>query len=202
MEPIDADRRFQFIYEHDVWEGGSGPGSLPSGTLAYRSFVEFFIQENKIRTVTDLGCGDWQFARYMDWSSTHYVGIDVVPELVERNKSLFGRDNVEFRLASGPNDLPGGDLVLCKEVLQHLPNAYVQIYIDHMRAKYKYCLITNSVGPTAGLNSDIQMGEFRPLRIDPPPFNANGAYVLNYFPCKVDDSWMMKNSVFLIIGHR
>src|SRR5689334_19166712 len=106
---IDADLRnaFDDIYRHDRWTHGSGPGSLPSSTIEYRAFVERFIKENDVRTVTDLGCGDWQSSRLMDWSGLHYVGFDVVDFIVERNREQFARENVRFELLTDISELPG-----------------------------------------------------------------------------------------------
>ena len=95
-------QQFERIYASDSWEGGSGPGSLPSSTILYRRFVENFIYENNIRTVTDLGCGDWQFSRYMNWSSVRYIGLDIVGELVERNNARFASEKIEFRVSNSP----------------------------------------------------------------------------------------------------
>jgi SAM-dependent methyltransferase len=194
-------RMFENVYENDIWDGGSGPGSSPESTTLYRAFVEAFVHENNVKTVTDLGCGDWQFSRYVNWSNVNYVGLDVVPALVERNNARFASEKIEFRLSTSPNTLPGGDLILCKEVLQHLSNHLIFEYLAAIQDTYKFALITNSVGPSGGMNKDIAPGDFRPLRVDLPPFNAKGAHVLTYYPCKKADEWVMKNSVFLMLGN-
>jgi hypothetical protein len=49
---------FDFIYAHDEWEGGSGPGSFPGSTAQYRAFLQDFMRKNKIRSVVDVGCGE------------------------------------------------------------------------------------------------------------------------------------------------
>src|SRR5687768_14802493 len=96
---IDADTRaaFEAIYRQDKWTNGSGPGSTPSSTIEYRAFLERFIRENNVRSVTDLGCGDWQFSNLIDWSGLEYTGFDVVDFLVHRNQENYGQDNIRFR---------------------------------------------------------------------------------------------------------
>ena len=104
---------------------GSGPGSSPANTIEYRAFVSRFIEANGIRRVIDLGCGDWQVSRFLDWSGVEYVGLDVVPEIVERNRSRYGQANLRFEICDSPEALPEGDLLLSKELLQHLPNSTI-----------------------------------------------------------------------------
>lgn len=189
---------FRSIYIEDRWTNGSGPGSVASSTIEYRAFVERFIRENDVRTVTDLGCGDWQFSRLMDWSGVDYVGFDVVDFLIDRNRAAHGRTNIRFEVLNDIGDLPGGDLLLSKEVLQHLPNALVAEYVREIRKKYRLALITNAIEPVAIANGDIEPGDWRPLRLDRPPFDVPGAHVFIYFPQSGSHFW--RNGVFLIVG--
>lgn len=189
---------FQDVYREDRWSNSSGPGSLPSSTIEYRSFVESFIFANSVKTITDLGCGDWQFSRFMNWSEVNYVGLDVVPDLIERNNQLYSPSNIEFRLSEGTESLPGGDLLIAKEMLQHLPNKLIAEYLNVIVAKYKYALLTNSVAPSEGTNMDIEPGQYRPLRLDIEPFNTKGAVVFTYFPRNNIQMW--RNATFLLLG--
>lgn len=191
--------RFQSIYKNNTWNGGSGPGSSPSSTIEYRAFLERFIFENNIKSVTDLGCGDWQFSRFINWSNVTYTGVDVVPELVAANNSNFAAPNISFRTLENPNSLPGGDLLIAKEVLQHLPNDMITAYITHISRIYKFSLITNSVPLSDANNHEIELGGFRPLRIQAPPFNARGAVIFVYYPRNKHKIWY--NTVFLMFGH-
>ncbi len=189
---------FEEIYREDRWSNGSGPGSMPSSTIEYRAFIERFIKENEVRSVTDLGCGDWQFSRLIDWSDVDYVGFDVVGHLIERNRREYGRKNIRFQQFEDVSDLPGGDLLLSKEVLQHLPNEIVLNYLEEIRRKYKFALLTNAIEPSDIANRDIVAGDWRPLRRDQPPFNIRGATVSIYFPQSGSHFW--RNGIFLMIG--
>ncbi len=189
---------FEAIYKQDAWSGGSGPGSRPTNTIEYRGFLERFIEANRVRSVTDLGCGDWQFSKQIDWSGVSYTGFDVVDSVVMNNRARHARPNIAFKLFRGLEDLPGGDLLVCKEVLQHLPNATILDYIPAIRAKYRFALLTNSTEPQDGANQDIDFGGYRPLRLDEPPFTIPGAKVFTYFP--QGGSYLWKNVVFLVMG--
>ncbi len=197
---VDANLRgtFEEIYREDRWTNGSGPGSSPSSTIEYRAFVERFIKENDVRSVTDLGCGDWQFSRLMDWSNVEYDGFDLVGFLIERNREQFGRSNIRFEQLNDIGDLPGGDLLLSKEVLQHLPNEMIATYLEEIRRKYKFALLTNAIEPVDIANRDIEAGDWRPLRLDRPPFAIRGATVSIYFPQSGSHFW--RNGIFLMIG--
>lgn len=189
---------FEAIYREDRWSNGSGPGSHPDNTIEYRAVLARFMEANGIRTVTDLGCGDWQFSRWVDWSRVDYLGLDIVPGVVERNQAEHGRDGVRFAMFTGIECLPGGDLLVSKEVLQHLPNATVQEYLALIRRKYRHALITNAVEPAGIANQDIAAGNWRPLRLGEPPFGAPGAVVQTYYPQSGSHFW--RNGVFYMPG--
>ena len=190
--------KFEDIYREDHWTNGSGPGSLPKHTIEYRAFLSKFIAENKIEKVTDLGCGDWQSTRLMDWNGIHYVGLDVVRWIVERNNEIYGSESIEFRHFTDLAQLPGGDLCICKEVFQHLPNDVVQAHLNVISRRYRFALITNFVEPEEDCNREIGIGDGRPLRLEQPPFNARGCNVFSYNP--QSGSWIFKNRVFLLFG--
>jgi SAM-dependent methyltransferase len=189
---------FERVYRDSEWGHGSGPGSSPANTIEYRAFVSRFIEANGIRSVTDLGCGDWQFSHLMDWSGVEYLGFDVVPEIVERNRSRFSQPNLRFEVFASVEALPGGDLLLAKEVLQHLPNSSINEYLDAIRQKYRFALLTNSTEPWNLANREIEPGGFRPIRLEKPPFSAPGAIVFTYFPQA--PTYIFKNAVFLMLG--
>ena len=191
---------FADIYRHDRWSNGSGPGSAPSSTIEYRAFIERFMVENGVRSVTDLGCGDWQFSRLIDWSGIAYHGFDLVDFVVEENRRRFASETIRFDVLTDRADLPGGDLLLCKEVLQHLPNAMIADYLAAIRPKYRFALITNAIEPLDLANRDIAAGDWRPLRLEDEPFRAPGANVLVYFPQQGSHFW--RNGVFLMLGER
>lgn len=191
-------KKFENVYREDLWTNGSGPGSLPKHTIEYRAFLSKFLSENEIKTVTDLGCGDWQSSRFMDWTEIHYIGLDVVPSIVGKNNRNYGSERIEFRHFSDLDQLPGGDLCICKEVLQHLPNDIVQKHLDAIASRYRFALITNFVEPDEECNRDIEIGGGRPLRLERAPFNAHGCNVFSYNP--QSGSWIFKNRVFLLFG--
>jgi hypothetical protein len=63
----------------------SGPRSRPENVVQYAAFVSKFISEHGIRSVVDLGCGDFQAGRRIELGKAKYLGCDVVPLVIERN---------------------------------------------------------------------------------------------------------------------
>jgi SAM-dependent methyltransferase len=197
---VAASQAFQAIYRERSWGRGSGPGSSPSNTIEYRAFIERFIEANGVTTVTDLGCGDWQFSYLIDWSGKEYLGLDLVPEVIAENRKHFSAPNIRFEEFKTIDQLPTGDLLIAKEVLQHLPNQMITEYLVAIRKKYRFALFTNSSEPKALANKDIAVGEFRPLRLQDEPFKVPGAIIFIYFPRT--ENYVFKNTVLLTLGDR
>lgn len=172
--------RFTATYAANEWRYGSGHGSLPINNVPYIEFISNFIVRNDIRTVVDLGCGDWQFSRFMDWSKVKYAGFDLVEAVINENNNNFSSENVEFKLLRDLSSIPSADLLICKDVMQHLPNRIVIDYIEFAFRKFRYILITNDDLPEQWLNGDIRAGNFRPVRLDRHPFNYPAATVFGW----------------------
>jgi hypothetical protein len=163
---------FQRIYAQNLWGFGSGHGSLPRATKTYRTFVETFIRENGVKSVIDFGCGDWQFSRFIDWSGSGYLGLDVNAGLIQRNRSKYASDAIRFEVAPERfSDVPGGELLLVKDVLQHLPTAVVHQFMAEVVTRFRFALITNCVRPAAALNREIEIGDWRPLDLRARPYS-------------------------------
>ena len=167
---------FSDVYERDLWNGGSGPGSAPENTVEYRRFLQEFLDgfDYPVKVV-DLGCGDWRIGELMDWSGVDYVGVDVVPEVIEANRRRDTPDNVSFVcLDALVDDLPEGDVLVAKDVLQHWPNADVVRLLDAAEERFTFTMVTNDVSSKshpAKVNSDIALGDWRPIDIERAPFD-------------------------------
>jgi hypothetical protein len=172
---------FTKIYATSGWGKGSGNGSNPECTVEYRSFLERFIVMNAVTSVIDIGCGDWQSSRYINFNNAHYIGFDLVDAVVEQNNKIFGSKDrkVEFRkMPIDPSDLPVAQLLIMKDVLQHMTDRQIAFYRDKVFPKYPLCLITNSWQAINYLhNVEISAGAFRTLDLRVKPYLFKGAYV-------------------------
>lgn len=163
-------------------EGHSGGGSTLANTVAYRQFLQSFLKAYDIRSVVDLGCGDWEFSKTIDWNGIDYYGYDVVDFLIENNRAKYQASNIHFIYSDGiATELLPADLLICKDVLQHLPNGDIMAFIEQLPL-FKYCLITNDVDPLSGTsdNEEICRGGFHPVDLTRPPFLLNGDKVFTY----------------------
>lgn len=151
-----------------------------SCTIAYRIQLQKLLKEKQITSVVDLACGDWQFSRMLNWSKIHYIGIDA-PSIVERNNKLYGTPLIEFvNLDAIKDNLPAADLLICKDVLQHLSDSDIHALIPKF-SQFRYCLLTNDYSPMIEVNYPYEIqGGYRKLDLTKPPFNLVGEVLLEY----------------------
>ncbi len=179
---------FDTIYKGGVWGetggvGSSGFGSSLRATLLYRAFLQQFLKDAAIRSVVDAGCGDWEFSQAIDWSGVDYKGYDIVPAVIARNQQRYGKPKVRFFVGDILRDeLPAADLLIVKNVLQHLTNADVAEFLKRL-PRYKHALLINGVSERtlSAKNDDIAVGKYRELDPTRPPFKARGAKLLTYW---------------------
>ena len=177
LQNFDKDnlgKQFDAIYSVNRWGTGSGAGSLPQVTAGYREFLQNFIAQRNIKTIADVGCGDWQFSRLMDFSKVQYTGYDVSSIVIEQNTKLYQKDNIKFVHYDGDfEQVEPADLLICKDVLQHLPNAYIHNFLKVL-PKFQYALITNDIDELKPENNNIDLpvaGGFRAIDLRAAPFN-------------------------------
>lgn len=186
---LGLQHRFEKIYATNLWQYGSGEGSLPIHTKGYVRFIERFIRSRAITSVVDVGCGDWQFSRSIDWHGANYRGFDVVRPVIEANVAKYANDSISFHLAPEEfADLPEADLLIAKDVLQHWSHQTIQTFL-RVLPKYKYALITNSIDvpprrfwrpDPREKNRDIEDGDYRRLDLRLPPYNLPGSAVYSF----------------------
>ena len=187
---------FSDIYEKSLWGESkekfcSGMGSSEVNSNEYVAWVNQFITDKKIRSVVDLGCGDFQVGRRLELGSASYTGCDVVPQLVAHNNETFGNENISFKVCNIIEDeLPEADFCMIRQVFQHLSNDSIQSVLQKLK-KYKYVLITDCQpnGDRQRINYD--MPNFSGTRnvvhgtglwLENAPFNVDGevAFELTY----------------------
>ncbi len=173
------------IYDLNLWGGKgfdfySGEGSHhPEIINPYLDVVTAFLKsQNNDLMICDLGCGDFNIGKHLTKHAKKYIAIDIVDTLIERNKALFKRDNLEFYCLDIVKDkLPKADCVIIRQVLQHLSNTEIQHVLTKLKT-YKYIILTEHI-PLGNFipNQDIITGQGIRLKqnsgvnILEPPFN-------------------------------
>lgn len=145
---------------------GSGSGSHDEKIITpYMDLLIKLIINNNIRLITDLGCGDfWIMRQILGFLAEKnynffYNGVDVVEELIKYNSETFNQPNIKFHCMDAAQDdaeLPFGELLIIRQVLQHLSNADIKKILDKAHG-FKFILVTESVydGADKIFNVDI-----------------------------------------------
>ena len=183
---------FTMIYQEELWKGSesvSGYGSGMKYTENLQKAIVEIVNNFKIVSILDLACGDFNWMRYVvDKLPSSYLGVDIVVSLIEKNKLKHESDNVKFTTLDVINDeIPSANLVICRDVLFHLPNEDILRIINKIvDSPSKYLLITNHIAMETDSfeNTDISTGDFRRIDLFKPPFSLPKSFILN-----VDD-WL------------
>ena len=125
---------FTKIYDKKIWGNGSGAGSSPAYNKKYMEFLQNYLHDKSIKSVLDIGCGDWQHSQFINWEGINYSGLDVVKSVVDKNNNLYGKENIKFfhmdtTMASIPSKF---DLVILKDVLQHWDDETIITFMDKL----------------------------------------------------------------------
>jgi SAM-dependent methyltransferase len=134
---------FNNIYASNSWGYKSGQGSDPKYAQEWIDLVNNFIKKNNIKTVLDLGCGDWRIGKELNLQDVRYTGVEVssiiFDEIINNEK-----DNIKFINSDIKEfEFPQADLILIKDVLQHLDVDSVKIIMNKIFKSTKYALISN-----------------------------------------------------------
>ena len=170
---------FNRIYAEGGWgkdvtgKGTSGFGSTLEITREYRAYVEDFMKKHAVRSVIDAGCGDWSFSSAMDWGDASYLGIDIASDVITAVRKKHEKGKIKFQVGDITEDLPAADLLISKDVLQHLSNKLVHNFIRNnlRKRKYMWVILTNDRGTN---NSDVESGRYRAIDLAGPPFDVRG----------------------------
>jgi hypothetical protein len=183
--PWPTKKVMEQIYAKKLWGRGesdfySGAGShQPEIVDPYLETVTTFLQSfDEPIVVCDLGCGDFNVGKKLVEHTQKYIAVDIVPELIHRNKEIFINDKLEFHcLDIASNELPDGDCAILRQVLQHLSNAEIQQILPQL-TKYQYLIVTEHIPEGEFVaNVDIIAGQGIRLKkqsgvdLQAPPFN-------------------------------
>lgn len=175
MEPY-----FTNIYESNHWgnngisaySGSSGDGSnIDYNSTTYVPFLKKFITDNNIKTVVDLGCGDFRCGNiiYGDLDVS-YTGYDTYKKVVDYNLTKFQFPKYSFvhlDFCNNKESIVSGDMCILKDVIQHWELNDIYTFLDYLVdvKKFKYILICNCCRQSQH-DTNIRIGECRELSCD------------------------------------
>ncbi|CAK0833063.1 unnamed protein product, partial [Prorocentrum cordatum] len=191
---LSVEDAFAKIYDTNAWGKGSGAGSVPAHCLKWIEFVRRFIRERGVKSVVDLGCGDWQFSPYIYHDlDVEYTGYDVVPRVIEANRAAWGDQGYRFEhleFSTRVAEIAPADLYILKDVLQHWSSARVSQFLRELLsgsgrsgpARRGHVLVCNCAEPEDWPEDDVLDGGWRPLVASRSPLLEFSPEVLLRFP--------------------
>jgi SAM-dependent methyltransferase len=188
----DIKELFTDIYKMNAW--GGEPGTFYSGkgthhpkTIIYMKNIIRLIKSNNIRSVLDIGCGDFtMMSKVLKLVDVYYTGVDLVEEMIRHHQEAYRNASTRFMVLDAVvEELPEADMVTVRQVLQHLSNIQIQQILNKLR-RFRYVLITEHMlsGDAVVPNLDQLPGQHNRSRlnsgvfIDKPPFNIMDSRIL------------------------
>ena len=151
--PMPQKDVFTEIYKKQIWGDGSeknplsGGGSNPNSASPYVEFIRQTIESNGVESVLDVGHGDWTMWRDYKFENVSYIGIDVASEISNDLTMKFGNNSRKFLEFESENYVyPPSDLIISKEVLQHLPNKDVILFLEKI-SEFEHIVLCNGFYP-------------------------------------------------------
>jgi hypothetical protein len=152
LSRLSLQEAFDEVYRKNMWrQGDSSSGVGSEGVLAdrYIELVLKYASENGLRTAVDAGCGDFSVGSRLAPHFGRYTAFDLSPFVIENNKRHFATltRNVTFHVGDMTSTMfPSGDLILIRQVLQHLTNAQIEQILKNLEAsEWRRALITEDV---------------------------------------------------------
>ena len=169
----DRSERFQRIFNDNLWgnnESVSGEGSNLSRTAVVRAKLPGLLARHGVRSILDAPCGDFFWMKAVDLGGIDYTGVDIVPEIIARDVEQYGGPGRRFILGDLVVDaLPQADLILCRDCLVHLPYAETRKTLENFRRSGATWLLTTTFTEPRD-NRDIELGDWRPINLERPPY--------------------------------
>ncbi|AWH74375.1 SAM-dependent methyltransferase [Dokdonia sp. Dokd-P16] len=166
-KPWPTKKAMEQVYDLKLWGAGvsafySGEGSHhPEIVVPYVEAVTAFLSSfEEPLVVCDLGCGDFNIGRKLISYTERYTGVDIVEDLIAHNEANFKNEGLSFKcLDIAAEELPIGDCVILRQVLQHLSNREIASVVDKLTS-FKYVILTEHL-PNGDFtpNQDIISGQ-------------------------------------------
>jgi hypothetical protein len=171
----------------DQYQGSSGPGSFIEYNSEYISFLQQFINKNKIKVIVEIGCGSFQTGcAIYDNLDVYYFGYDVYENIINYDKKEYmPAYKYHFDVLDCYNNMSSvllGNLCVIKDVFQHWSDNSICVFLNYLtqHKRFKYILICNSCNQQADSVNNVT-GTYRELSCDYYPLkHFNPVKVLNY----------------------
>jgi SAM-dependent methyltransferase len=160
----DAVQVFSNVYKSGIWGRKSGTDFYSGGGSHdphlvdpyVKAVVGFLSSLSSKPSVVDLGCGDFNVGSQIRPSCDRYIACDVVPDLIDHNRTAFCDLDVDFRCLNAVlDDLPDADVVFLRQVLQHLSNDQIGKVLPKLQ-RYRYLVLSESLPVKPGFLPNLE----------------------------------------------
>jgi hypothetical protein len=180
---LNREKLFDYIFRNNMWGGEasrSGIGSSSIETEQLRREIPALLRRVGATSLLDIPCGDFNWMCELPLDGVRYIGADIVPDIVERNRQKFGdikgvREFTRLDMVSDP--LPRADVVLCRDCLVHLSFDNIRAALSNLVASGSTFLLATTFYDHK-VNADIEDGDWRMLNLERPPFSFPPATAL------------------------
>jgi SAM-dependent methyltransferase len=136
-------------------QSASGPGSNRAAATPCLGLLDDAVVEFGVRSILDLGCGDWNWMRDAKWRENPnivYEGWEAHEGLVSDLSAQFGDDRTRFRVADAVVErFPQVDLIICRDVLFHMNVTAAENIIHRIKANCGLLLATSYLKETENI---------------------------------------------------
>ena len=150
---MDQAEAFSCIYNEKLW-GDDGVSTYYSGSGSHdisqvKPYVDrvcqFLQSLHQPAKIVDLGCGDFNIGKQLVGCCSDYHGCDIVEALIDYNRQHYAQSQVSFSCLDATTDkLPAGNVLLVRQVLQHLSNEAVMAICRQFQ-QFDYVIVTEHV---------------------------------------------------------
>ncbi|MBI4755629.1 MAG: class I SAM-dependent methyltransferase [Betaproteobacteria bacterium] len=164
---------FSSIYDWKCGEFGPDSstldGATPRQTRAVAQQLPGVLEQFDVRSVLDVGCGDFTWMSHADLAGVRYTGLDFLAPTQEKN-ARFARPGVDFVVADMLSEaLPQADLVLCRDVFVHFSDARIGQAMDNIKRSGATWLLATTF-PEKLRNFDCATGGWRAINFQRAPW--------------------------------
>ncbi len=171
---MSLSRVFSHIYQVNLWqssESASGRGSELGRTAKVRESLSALLQNFSIKSIVDAPCGDFNWMSQVSLDSVDYLGLDIVPDVIERVQAKYGKPGLIFKTGDlTRTTLPTVDLIICRDGLVHLSFSDIFRALEKFKSSQSIYLLTTTY-PNLSTNRNVASGSWRAINLEKPPFN-------------------------------
>lgn len=180
---ITLSEHFINVFKKNAWQSSesfSGLGSTLDQTLELRLGLHSAIKQLNVKNVIDIPCGDSNWMRHEKFYNLKYLGIDIVPQVIQQN--VMRNQNyplIDFQVGDFTSfrNFPQTDLVITRDLFVHLNYSDIakclRTFIDS-GSKYLGVTTFRKVPSNTDLEypaSIQQIIGWRPINVAIAPFN-------------------------------